>query len=129
MIDLNRTYTHKRPPDYTDHVIRVKVGKRAMRRTGEPVVVVSGLVALLADQIDAIPDVSRKGNTIRVLDTYPLVLSYAEVPVWEAGDMRATMDGRVRTLYPGTPELPLAAVLELGELLHAQIDPDQVEDW
>ncbi|MFE7665607.1 hypothetical protein [Streptomyces celluloflavus] len=118
---------------YTAHLpgtgtttIAPAIKHRTARTTGEHLTTVTGLAPLLAGHIDAITDEGNRLHTLVVLHSARIVLSDRETDDWPAtGLVKVRHGGRLRTDYPGTPHLPVSAVLDVAEQLYAQMPPGE----
>lgn len=115
----NRTYTYTQPAGCAEPTKTI-TSKIKTRTTpdGKTLTIVMGIAPLLADQIDAIADTGNRLHTLELLRTASLVMSDQPRPGLE---MNAVVreEGRISTTYRGTPDLPVSAVLDLGEEIRA----------
>lgn len=127
-IDLTGTYTYTYTEDFgyepREVIVRTKVRTRTTA-DGEAITTVSGLAPLFADTINAITDEGAQLHTLTVLGSASL--SFSDV----GGDFFSHMvttreNGRVRTAYAGTPELPVGVVLDLGIRLRNQLRAESI---
>ncbi|MFI7096763.1 hypothetical protein [Streptomyces lydicus] len=117
MLDLSATYTVDGGPR-DGETITPKVTVR--ERRGHTVTTIRGLVPLLADRLDAIADLGDRLHTLEVLASASIVFSDEEGEFYTGG-VSTRDNGRLRTTYLGTPDLPVDVVLDLGEQLRTQL--------
>ncbi|MFJ8677287.1 hypothetical protein [Streptomyces sp. NPDC093589] len=116
-IDLSATYTISDGPS-AGTVVTPKV--RTRERNGHTVTIIRGLAPLLADRIDAIADLGNRLHALEVLASACIVFSDEEGEFYTGG-ISSRDNGRLRTTYAGTPDLPVDVVLDLGEQLRTQL--------
>ncbi|MEU3990146.1 helix-turn-helix domain-containing protein [Streptomyces platensis] len=117
MLDLSATYTVTGGPR-DGETITPKVTVR--ERRGHTVTTIRGLVPLLANRINAIADTGDRLHTLEVLASASIVFSDQEGEFYTGG-ISTRDNGRLRTQYRGTPDLPVDVVLDLGEQLRTQL--------
>ncbi|MFI5752566.1 helix-turn-helix domain-containing protein [Streptomyces sp. NPDC051644] len=121
MIDLDATYTITLIADQGPVTITPKVKRRTVRRTGQDIITVTGIVPLLADRIDTITDPGNRAHAVTVLQSASIVIADTYDADWdrEAG---ARHGGQLRTTYRGEiPQVTIDHVLDLAEQLRTQL--------
>lgn len=95
--------------------------KARTRPTGETITRVTNLSALLADNLDQIPDTGNRAHAATILDRACIIISDTPDTDWdeEPGTRNA---GLVRTTYRGEiPQVAIDNVLDLAEQIRAQL--------
>ncbi|WP_329143518.1 helix-turn-helix domain-containing protein [Streptomyces sp. NBC_01456] len=117
VLDLTATYTVEDGPR-AGETITPKVTVR--ERRGHTVTTIRGLTPLLTDRLNAITDPGTRIHTLEVLARASIVFSDEEGEFYTGG-ISSRDNGRLRTAYLGTPDLPVDLVLDLGEQLRDQL--------
>lgn len=121
VLDLNATYTITLIADQGPVTITPNVKHRTVRRTGQDITTITGIVPLLADRINTITDPGDRAHAVTVLQSASIVISDTYDTAWdrEAG---ARDGGQLRTTYRGgAAGITVDDVLDLGEQLRAQL--------
>lgn len=115
-MNLDATYTYTRVGDTEPRTIAARIKTRT--RHGITITSIDRIAPLLADRIDAITDEGARLHTLTVLERGYIYISDQPRDLFNA----STRDeGRIATDYSGTPELPVAAVLDLAEQIRAAL--------
>ncbi|MEE1812631.1 hypothetical protein [Streptomyces sp. BE133] len=121
MIDLNASYTITLIADQGPITITPKVKRRTVRRTGQDITTVTGIVPLLADRIDTITDPGNRAHAVTVLQSASIVISDTYDAAWDR-QAGARDGGQLRTTYRGEiPQVTVDNVLDLAEQLRVQL--------
>lgn len=127
MTDLDLTASYSYTVDWGNgdgpetETITPKV--KARTRNGVTLTSITGLAPLLADRIDAIAELGDRLHTLTVLQGATVGFTDEEEGQGEfaGGGVTSRDNGRLRTTYAGTRDLPIDVVLDLGERLRAQL--------
>lgn len=120
MLDLDATYTYTHDLGDGPEAFTITPKIHVRERSGAVITSIGGLHALLADRIDAITDLGDRLHTITVLGGARIVISDTALKPGMLS-ISSRDDGRIRTTYTGTRDLPVDAVLDLAEQLRTQL--------
>lgn len=119
-LDLTTTYTAVLVPGEAPTTITPTIKRRQTPHAGN-IIRVTGIVPLLADQIDSIPDRGDRLHAITVLNTATIVIAEARDADWDDAP-NARHGGRLRTTYRGeVGQITVDDVLDLAAQLRTQL--------
>ncbi|HET6633719.1 MAG TPA: helix-turn-helix domain-containing protein [Streptomyces sp.] len=120
MLDLTATYAAPVTPGEAPVTITPTVKRRQTPHAGN-IIKISGIIPLLADKIDSIPDAGDRGHALNILRSAVIVISDRYDADWD-GDPQAREGGQLRTTYRGDiPQITLTHVLDLADQLRTQL--------
>ncbi|MFD8777569.1 hypothetical protein [Streptomyces sp. NPDC059916] len=119
-LDLTATYTAVLIPGEAPTTITPTIKRRQTPHAGN-IIKVAGIVPLLADQIDSIPDHGDRLHAITVLNAATIVIAEAHDTDWDDAP-NARHGGQLRTTYQGgIPQITVDDILDLADQLRTQL--------